>query len=201
MRLSVWVSISFGIAIATSQTANAWKAINNIDNNVYFLNCSYQSTHPYPGICPKKSAYISYDGEMALGHTLSCGQDQTSCGAGHGQDIYVAVPLVGAVRLLYPYVHVPPHGVVSFSPGFYTASDDDLYPSIWPIPKPSPICQRWTTAGPILRVRHICSHMGRNRAISLRPGPRPPQGAITPSNRNPTTALGRQRGVVVVSYI
>ena len=32
-RLSVWVSISFGIAIATSQTANAWKAINNIDNN------------------------------------------------------------------------------------------------------------------------------------------------------------------------
>ena len=43
MRLSVWVSISFGIAIATSQTANAWKAINNIDNNVYFYY--YKTTH------------------------------------------------------------------------------------------------------------------------------------------------------------
>ena len=144
-RLSVWVSISFGIAIATSQTANAWKAINNIDNNVYFLNCwSNPIGIPYRGICPKPSRYISYDGEMALGHTLSCGQDQTSCGAGQGQDIYVEVRLVGAVRLLYPYVHVPPHGVVSFSPGFYTTSDDELYPSIWPLPMPSPICQQWT---------------------------------------------------------
>ena len=145
MRLSVWVSISFGIAIATSQTANAWKAINNTDNNVYFLNCSSKPIRiPYRGICPKPSAYISYDGEMALGHTLSCGQDQKKCGAGHGQDIFVAVPLVGAVRLLYPAVHVPPHGVVSFSPRFHTTSDDEQKPSIVQIPTEQPFCQKWS---------------------------------------------------------
>ena len=144
MRLSVWVSISFGIAIATSQTANAWQAINNIDDNVYFLECSKATWIPFRQFCSYPHSYQSYDGEMALGHVLSCGQDSVFCGAGHGQDINVAVPLVGALRLLYPAVHVPPHGVVSFTPGFYTTSDDELYPSIWPIPMPSPICQQWT---------------------------------------------------------
>ena len=143
-RLSVWGTIAFGIAIATSQTANAWQAINNIDNNVYFLECSKATWIPFRQFCSYPHSYQSYDGEMALGHVLSCGQDSVFCGAGHGQDINVAVPLVGALRLLYPAVHVPPHGVVSFTPGFYTTSDDELYPSIWPIPMPSPICQQWT---------------------------------------------------------
>ena len=139
-RLSVWVSISFGIAIATSQTANAWEAINNIDNNVYFLTCSTDNIKH--GVCA--NSYMDHDGEMALGHVLSCGQDQEECGAGQGQDIYVEVRLVGAVRLLYPSVHVPPNGVVSFSPGFYTTSDDELFPSIVQIPSQSPLCQKWT---------------------------------------------------------
>ena len=142
-RLSVWVSISFGIAIATSQTANAWQAINNIDNNVYFLNCSSYFANMTGAHCHNDRHIESYDGEMALGHVLSCGQYQKECGAGQGQDIYVAVPLVGAVRLLYPSVHVPPNGVVSFSPGFYTTSDDELNPSQDQIPMQSPICQRW----------------------------------------------------------
>jgi len=145
-RLSVWVSISFGIAIATSQMANAWQAINNIDNNVYFLTCSPNETFN-GSLCYNTDllvGYEDYDGEMALGHTLSCGQDQKKCGAGHGQDIFVAVPLVGAMRLLYPAVHVPPHGVVSFSPGFYTTSADEQKPSIVQIPTQQPFCQKWT---------------------------------------------------------
>ena len=145
MRLSVWVSISFGIAIATSQTANAWQAINNIDNNVYFLNCSSPYANPSSQCSYEASEGVrKYDGEMALGHVLSCGQDHWKCGAGHGQDLFVAVPLVGALRLLYPSVHVPPNGVVSFSPGFYTTSDDELYPSTDQIPMPKPVCQSWT---------------------------------------------------------
>ena len=147
-RLSVWVSISFGIAIATSQTANAWQAINNIDNNVYFLTCSSIFPTSYNGsLCYNTdyfTGYEDYDGEMALGHTLSCGQDQKKCGAGHGQDLFVAVPLVGAVRLLYPAVHVPPHGVVIFSPRFYTTSDDELFPSIVQIPTGQSFCQKWS---------------------------------------------------------
>ena len=131
-RLSVWGTIAFGIAIATSQTANAWQAINNIDNNVYFYYYKTTQTDQY-----------NYDGELALGHTVSCGQDERRCGSGKGQDIYVAVPLVGAVRLLYPAVHVPPHGVVSFSPGFYTTSADERNPSQDQIPMQSPMCQRW----------------------------------------------------------
>ena len=142
MRLSVWVSISFGIAIATSQTANAWKAINNIDNNVYFLACSSYANSSY--LCPYDFEYEDYDGEMALGHTLSCGAYQKECGSGHGQDIFVAVPLDGALRLLYPAVYVPPYGVVSFSPGSYTTSDLEEYPAqLGSIPMPSPVCQRY----------------------------------------------------------
>ena len=148
MRLSVWVSISFGIAIATSQMANAWKAINNIDNNVYFLTCSSIFPTSYNGsLCYNTdyfTGYEDYDGEMALGHTLSCGAYQKECGSGHGQDIFVAVPLDGALRLLYPAVYVPPYGVVSFSPGSYTTSDLEEYPAqLGSIPMPSPVCQRY----------------------------------------------------------
>ena len=136
-RLSVWVSISFGIAIATSQTANAWKAINNIDDNIYITR---RTDSGY--------AEFNHDGELALGHTVSCGQDSNWCGSGKGQDIFVTVPLVGAVRLQYPAVHVPPNGVVIFGPGYYTTSDDELYPSNVQIPMPTPICQQyyWTLA-------------------------------------------------------
>ena len=152
MRLSVWVSISFGIAIATSQTANAWQAINNIDNNVYFLTCSSIFPTSYNGsLCYNTdyfTGYEDYDGEMALGHTLSCGQDLTKCGAGHGQDIFVAVPLVGAVRLLYPSVHVPPNGVVSFSQGIYIWARDENNPNAQPIAMQPPICQKWTQVSP-----------------------------------------------------
>ena len=146
-RLSVWVSISFGIAIATSQTANAWQAINNIDYNVYFLTCSKSALLPEQ-TCPNANTYEFYDGEMALGHTLSCGQDLTKCGAGHGQDIFVAVPLVGAVRLLYPSVHVPPNGVVSFSQGIYIWARDENNPNAQPIAMQPPICQKWTQVSP-----------------------------------------------------
>ena len=123
---------AYGIAIATSQTANAWQAINNIDNNVYFYWTQASKEHK-----------AHYDGELALGHTVSCDADSKWCGSGHGQDIFVAVPLVGAVRLWYPAVHVPPHGVVIFSPGFYTTSDDELHPSRVQIPMPPPICKQW----------------------------------------------------------
>ena len=138
MRLSVWVSISFGIAIATSQTANAWQAINNIDDNVYFISSTGRADLPLcaPQTYPQCAHH--HNGKLALGHTVSCGQDERICGAGHGQDIFVDVPLVGALRLLYPAVHVPPHGVVSFSPGFYTTSDDELHPSYVQIPMPPP---------------------------------------------------------------
>ena len=136
MRLSVWVSISFGIAIATSQTANAWKAINNIDDNIYITKRT-------------DSGYweFNHDGELALGHTVSCGQDRIECRNGPdevGQDLSVEVPLVGAVRLQYPAVYVHPHGIVIFSPGFYTTSDDELYPSIVQIPMQPPKCLKWT---------------------------------------------------------
>ena len=112
---------------------------------ISLLTCSSHQTL-YDSLCAIDDfihGYEDYDGEMALGHTLSCGQDLTKCGAGHGQDIFVAVPLVGAMRLLYPAVHVPPHGVVSFSPGFYTMFDGERKPSIVQIPMQSPICQRW----------------------------------------------------------
>ena len=127
MRLSVWVTISFGIAIATSQTANAWKAINNIDDNVYFLNCNYVG---HGGGCSNPRKYNQYDGEMKLGHPLSCGQDQKECGAGKGQDIYVAVPLAGKVRLLYPPVYVNPHGMVLFKREGYITANDEHDPNI-----------------------------------------------------------------------
>ena len=131
------------MALANSQTAHAWLAVNEVTDGAWFLPRGSETCHiEHYDDCP------SHEGAMALWHIRSCGQDQTECGAGRGQYIHLVVYLkYGTLRLLYPDVHVPPHGIVRFiqsqSAGVqYTTSDDELFPSVTPIPLGDPVCQK-----------------------------------------------------------
>ena len=123
-RLLGWVSLSFGMAIATSQTASAWLAVNYIANDVLFLNCADIN-------CSSLDKGGRFDGMMRLGHIVSCGQNEARCGKSQGMDMHVAIvdPIYPKFRLLYPSVYIPPHGIVQFSGGQYTTSLDEYQPS------------------------------------------------------------------------
>ena len=140
MRLSVWVSISFGIAIATSQTAFSWQAQNLMASNVEFLDCTEDD-------CSKETK--NFDGPLAYGQIVSCDGNGTDCGAGAGLYISVAVnlpkePNHSPQRFLYKRaVHVTPQGMVIFrEDGYYnlyqSAPDQGLKRTI---PMPAPIQQ------------------------------------------------------------
>jgi hypothetical protein len=146
-RLVCWLTLSVAIALANSQTAHAWLAVNQVADNVLFLagGSLYCNATDYFGC-------NSHDESMALGHTRSCGQDQTECGAGQGQDLSLAADLQGSFRLLYPAVHVPPNGIVTFlraPPGmplagvYYTISDNEIRPGTTPYFVGNPVCQDW----------------------------------------------------------
>ena len=137
-RLLGWVSLSFGMAIATSQTASAWLAVNYIANDVEFLNCAVID-------CRLLDKGGRFDGMMRLGHIVSCGQNEARCGNSQGMDMHVAIvdPIYPKFRLLYPSVYIPPHGIVQFSGGQYTTSLDEYQPSAEVVSMPSPRCQTY----------------------------------------------------------
>lgn len=153
-RLLVWVSLSFGMAIATSQTANAWRVKNGIDDDVYFIKAGDSTT------CDSEAAHADglrcdyHDGSMSIGETMSCMALTIECGWDEGQDIMLMVPLDGPVRLVYPPVHVTPHGELRFersqSGGLeYTLITHGTTPasSDTHIPLGPPICQEYKVGG------------------------------------------------------
>ena len=178
MRLSVWVSISFGIAIATSQTANAWQAINNIDNNVYFYWTQASKEHK-----------AHYDGELALGHTVSCDADSKWCGRGTGKTFSWQYHLSGRCDSGTPpstYLHT---GWLFFPRGFTPRQTTNFI-----LPESKSPCRPQSASSGILP-GHMrgdgstgtCLYATRRQTAT---------GCHNTIERNPTTALGRQRGEI-----
>ena len=135
-RLLGWVSISFGIAIAMSQMANAWIVENN--------NPAQSQVWRERGEVSMDWDY--YDGKQEFGHRLYCGGNEEICGLGKGIDATIAIypgpDTTKRYRLVYPPVHVPPYGILIFFPGHYSVSDNEALPNTNTfIPFGTPQCQ------------------------------------------------------------
>jgi hypothetical protein len=160
-RLLVWVSLSFGMAIATTQTANAWQVTNGIDDDIQFIHePSKPRSHMTPSattddsVIERIAAAYTTD-PLPIGETVSCMALTIECGWDQGQDLTLIVPLDGPLRLRYPPVHIPPYGKYVFHPSAVQGQDlrattiepsPDLNPTLRSIELGQPVCQSFRLA-------------------------------------------------------
>ncbi len=155
-RLLVWVSLSFGMAIATTQTANAWQVTNGIDDDIQFIHePSKPRSHMTPSattddsVIDRIAAAYTTD-PLPIGETVSCMALTIECGWDQGQDLTLIVPLDGPLRLRYPPVHVPPYGKYVFHAlpngldyEHIQVSTPEVFPTEAQIDLGQPVCQRF----------------------------------------------------------
>ena len=128
MRLSVWVSISFGIAIATSQMANAFIIVNrNEGQSKAFWVKDPEAFDWSKGLI----AFKSVDEKFEYGHRISCGGTESRCGSGEGVWIRIAIYPHDNVlyRLIYPWIYMPPFGIIEYYKWGYYLSGNENIPS------------------------------------------------------------------------
>ena len=171
-RLLVWVSLSFGMAIATTQTANAWQLTNGIEDDIQFIHePSKPRSHMTPSattddsvidriattddsVIDRIAAAYTTD-PLPIGETVSCMALTIECGWDQGQDLTLIVPLDGPLRLRYPPVHIPPYGKYVFHPSAVQSQhllattiepSPDLNPTLRSIELGQPVCQSFRLA-------------------------------------------------------
>ena len=133
-RLSVWVSLSFGIVIAMSQMANAFIIVNRNEGQSQV----WWDKDPNDYMTGK----VLYDSQQEFGHHIWCGGTDRKCGSGKGIDLRIVIyPTDSSVyQIRYPTIYVPPFGILEFYKWGYYVSDNEAIPSTIPIPYGDAMC-------------------------------------------------------------